>query len=1576
MEYVNQNDQSDEQQNCKYDANDEPCGYACGSSVLDNSCINVGSHFGPTNNLCALGKLCTFCSSCAVVGNAVYNPSSVVGCLGGVVVENCIDECLLVNLCIGLCINVCENQGTVCLALNTCKSQTCGSLSDLSEVSCGNTVENLICRNFNYDCIVLNSYSSVGNADLNVSCGHCEGVSTVVNLSNNNCTVCSFNNNNGSKAILIVNCECNSLANLSTLENVYVTVGNDVVNVVVGCTNKVDGTVACKQIFHGQSCQSLVCAIYCPDVAGKLAINCELEACKSCDPIGKSNVFDGVVSCALYCTNIEIESNGGYCIVYTVQADSVTAKLACKVFLIEPVPTGAEQIGGEQSVTVSKDCFNNCICIAFSSLVVLVLAGKFTVYIVVNRVFSQFCEVLNGSSFCRHGDGEFVCLLRNNYAVNLGYVVFITLKSIGLLNGYLNLFICCVPTFDVGGDGSNATGNGCAVVQICVVGINCQHILVNNSNCREVRCVECYETVCGINSYFFTVYIYECLSIGFVQSICERKCDFNTLVNECADFSSYSVKLECEFVRLSTAIFIGSSGSVVESNSFECACSVNKLLQHCVAQGYGLCLAVNSGEYELETHCVELTKELGLHCKGHCGIPAVVEDNLANAIFEYDGEVAFKTVDLDACVGCLVENVIYINSSNFICDNGVENIAPSFCSVDVAEQLIGCVGYFGTECICCTVQVAKVCTDEGTLVNVDGYLLTVDNLTADGGDNFDNVLNLGFFALDVSLNSDILSGHLGNKLTGCNVEPAVKAFNVFVNVNHLGEVNAYGKESVDDNAAVFILERSAVNVLNVNAYVEACGYVRTVSKNHIESFINEVFNLVFAVAYNSYAICYKAENLLDTLFENYLCIKGNALCKYKLGIACIEVHQAIVSDNCAVLGSQQTVSNLNSVCLNKAVNSACVFYLINYCGVEVCERIVGSSCVLEQSLQIEIVTCYFSKLVDNVINSVIKGAVNLCRQTVGNLLTGNFFKLFYKCFECRNVCECIDKVLCFEVIREIITGYFLNIGKKNLCIARCENFIVCLAEECGIYCIENSNDLFESQTFCKRKEIIGICGVNCENLILEGVHCRVLRISHLFEGNAENACKLGGDVDVCNQLTVGNTNSTDLVNQNGKLCSCSANEFYAGFKNKGEVDNLGLFNITVKVGNLKACGEELTAFIDVCKLGESGNEVGNSIQQTCGVQLGHAKVFVTSGNGSTVNLDFGDGGRQRTVDVEQLYKVGVKIEHADQLLENAGLVNNLNQLLSVNLGYESTNVDSLDKSNSINKLSDFAVLNDILCNTLNVECGNKALVILYVINESHVTAGNSSNNVFYTNCLNSSGVINDASNDLVSGNVIVLQFCLQLFFQNSSVENYTVESHIDKLILSEESNCAFVIDQTNQSICIQTHYEIGQFCGILIDQLFSVDVSNSLFEVGLVDVFYNNVDVLDVGLQVHILKQALEAFGIYASEQFVCIEAIKQCFCIDISNNRLDKVDDLFLGNNRKELFLGHNVAEATTCRDALEQSLDVSVLQVGQKCLGINRNRNVGRRYVFLRCLFGFHAQPVFSKRTERHNSQNSYEC
>ena len=216
----------------------------------------------------------------------------------------------------------------------------------------------------------------------------------------------------------------------------------------------------------------------------------------------------------------------------------------------------------------------------------------------------------------------------------------------------------------------------------------------------------------------------------------------------------------------------------------------------------------------------------------------------------------------------------------------------------------------------------------------------------------------------------------------------------------------------------------------------------------------------------------------------------------------------------------------------------------------------------------------------------------------------------------------------------------------------------------------------------------------------------------------------------------------------------------------------------------------------------------------------------------------------------------------------------------------------------------------------------------------------------------------------------------QISIANSSLEEIQIESILE--LNTVELDGIVDANETKQSALLQAQSQIHQLFGVLFNKFSGIDVLNSCLDLVLGNVLQHDIDgtVLNVGLQVHILKQALETFGIYASKQLFFIEASEKRICIDIRDNRLDEIDDLFLGNNGKELFLGHNIAEATTCRDALEQSLNVSILYVGQKCLGINRNRNVGRRYVLFCRLFGFHAQPVFSKRTDRHNSQNSYEC
>ena len=113
VEYVDEYDDCKEQQNCKDDANDEPCGYACGSSVLDNSNHNIVSHFGPTNDLCTLGKYCIFGIGFAGVCNTVYHPGSSILCI---VDNKCLDRSFKFGLFSFAIVAIGEHESAICIA--------------------------------------------------------------------------------------------------------------------------------------------------------------------------------------------------------------------------------------------------------------------------------------------------------------------------------------------------------------------------------------------------------------------------------------------------------------------------------------------------------------------------------------------------------------------------------------------------------------------------------------------------------------------------------------------------------------------------------------------------------------------------------------------------------------------------------------------------------------------------------------------------------------------------------------------------------------------------------------------------------------------------------------------------------------------------------------------------------------------------------------------------------------------------------------------------------------------------------------------------------------------------------------------------------------------------------------------------------------------------------------------------------------------------------------------------------------------------------------------------------------------
>ena len=773
---------------------------------------------------------------------------------------------------------------------------------------------------------------------------------------------------------------------------------------------------------------------------------------------------------------------------------------------------------------------------------------------------------------------------------------------------------------------------------------------------------------------------------------------------------------------------------------------------------------------------------------------------------------------------------------------------------------------------------------------------------------------------------------------------------------------------------------------------------------------------------------------------------------------------------------------------------------------------MGCSRCLEQSVHIEVITESVGKLIDNVEYGVIEVAVYLCGQTVGNLKAGNGFELFYEYFKGGNFGDCIDQVLCFEVVGKIIAGYSFNVREKNLCIARSESLVVYLAKGCGIDCIKNCNDLFKSQFLCKRDEIIGGCFASGKDLILKCVEFGIGGISHLFQRNAQNACELGGNGDIRNQLAVNKSDGADLIHQNGELSSCCANGIGACGENEAEVDSLGLlYAFFIVVGDRKGSVKQLAAIVDACKLVKSGNEVLKCIEQLCGNELDVA-ALVLRGDNNTVNFNCGDGLLHGCKNIEHLNEILVKVEHINKLLENTGVVDRLNQLLNVNLGNNGIGANCLNKTCNVNDIGNGAILQHFDSNGLNTNELDDRVEVGHVTHNGGVAAGDSSDSGIYADRLNGSGVIlkarydvgygegliADSGGDLgldgvnvnecivavygckcihidnVSGdqltdydNVIVQKLlnvqnavgdqvrkvgeqrrkhavaeqkdlnvdgcgvgavaaeklvvqinenavcnhsvnvngrAVYVFYELTCYENAVVDRLSDdcfrccaihvvsKLILNTVKHtgknalvnvCGDSSGET-VNVCIHKSIErnlvnvvvsqggvadsalnVGQVCGclnvytvelnrlvkindvkevgsgktqckvdqlgrIVIDQLASVDVRNSLLNSAVVDVAHQEVNVLNVALQIDILKECYEACGIYASKQSIYVETLDQCFGVDIGNDRLCKVDQLLLGKDRKELFLGHNAAKAAGGVNALEQSLQVAILKIG----------------------------------------------
>ena len=1602
VEYVNENNDCKNQENNENDANNNPSGYACSRCILDDCNLNVFGHLFPTNNLCALGKLCVECFCLAVVCNTVYNPSGNILNSSDKSVNFC-QELGLVEA-FGFGVTVGQLESAVSIALYSVENEVCGSTCQGGNVGC---VQNGTCGNSDNDGLV--GYGNCGVFSGNVEIGS--------ESTNGNFITCDFLNE---LAICVVELNLNSVAclggncDLDTCIGIFNSHVITCVNVVVFVS---EYACECNSVAVGKSSldkSGIICvfdvvgqslAVCGPNVTGLNSINIALELCKYVlvelvELVGAANV----------CLTCKGNGDLSLLFVYTEEVDSLTVELISEVSTAVPRPTLTYNCRIVGKIEAENSIYN---VVCSNVCGVLVFANFVTIYIIVNVVvFNCICIVLNGNCIAGHYKGV-GALCGENEACAFKYSIYILVSCQGVNIKSYGDFCALFEVYTVDGlvVGFEQGSNNLIDRGTCNVGLivfDCEQILVNDGVVRKVLCYE-GNALCTRSSYFNVSYAV-CVNKGLLGVVgfnaCERNSDNNGCIcAKCVVALNCIVKVEIEIVSCSAAVCCKTKccirsnlGLVVKANNSIACCISDELVQHCNVESY-VVQALFGCKYEVEVCCRDVFQNFNRHCKAELCCPSCLQDNLVfgSGAFGYIILTVYQTVD-----GYIGNDYFGFIGSSFFGSSLLGNFGS---------------GLFGS----------------------------------------------GFCSLEGSLNGDILCGHLVDDCIGSNITPAFKVSNAVVVVNHFGQLNAGGQESGEDNLVVFANKGCLINVAYANSYLCTCGDNGNVSKYHVDDIVDFCSDHILASIYSRNARCCYVEGCLHLVADDSLYIKGNFFVEqYELGIACIEAHKAEICKLLTDLACEQTVCNTNSVALNVIVNVSYVFYLINSYSVKECERIGGSCCLLEQILHIEVITCYFAELIENVVNGVIIVTVDLCGQTVGDLLAGNAFELVYKYFECGNGCESVNEVLCFEVIGEIIAGISFNEGKKNLCVTRGENLVVCLAKESGIYCFENSHDLFHGQAFCKRDEIIGVLSVDSENLILDGICQSAFGITKLVESYAENACKLGRNVNVYDQLAFCKTDVADLIEYVGKLCCGLADEIHTGSESKVEGDFLGNdFSIpcfALVVGDCKACAEQLAAIVNVCELLEGGQHIFKSFEKLLRIQLNCIGGGINNSNCIAVDLDFGNGSCNGVVDTNDSEEVTFEIELIEKSLSNAGLVKNLYSLLVVNHGKDCANVKISNKSFDFNKLGKVTALNkgeNRADDRLNVKRLNKAgnVYILYSI----LVAANCTDNSLDTNSINSCTVAVEASNNICGGDEAIVKSIGDLSLDNVNLNKVSIAVisskciyaddvvsnqllNVDDTVIEQTFNiCRFIakvftknfkgetvgicFDESFQSILVNVlsrqcsitdnvldvgkvcsslnvntvecnslikindfeklcsrkiQSKIHQLCRIIVDKSIDIDMIDSVLDICVTNVGHYNVDsaILNVGLQIHTLDEGDETVFIYAVKQFISIQASNQLFYVDISDDRLNKSNDLFLGDNCQNFFFGQNITKATTCRDAFEQTLNVAVFHVGKKHLRINGNGNVGRRYVFNRCLVCVYAQPIISKRTDRQNSQNSYEC
>ena len=722
MENINKCDECDEQENCKNDANNQPCrNRAC--SFFKDSIHNIGSDLNPTYKGRTFGNVSTsFFLGCIL--NAVYNVDNncILGNLN--ICLNLIDECFFINR-FGQCILICENEGTIFAAYNTYENQICRSSRQFADVVAGDQVgsQSGACGNGDNDCVniaicanlfiailigVGNGVSGVANnLDQNAGIiGHYKGVGVVdqcdnVTLLN---TVNGFVNLNDSSITISEGYNSNNVGfGISGCR--YITIDEDVGLMLYLNTIEINGAFF-DEIAKGVIGERLGLIKVFPNVACLLAINCAYERSEEfVAPLSNRAGNSQYILFVFTTTNVEVYGDGALAGINPIQIEVLgTNGFVGNRFCAIPEPVIGVIIAGLYSL--------QSVYIRFVED--RVLYGQFGLryelttfkYIIVNEV-SGCCQIVdNGYGFSGHCE----ITVKLNTVESCLFVY----KTSGHMGSRLIYTLDLITSFVV-----TTNGNGVAIStdqfydgivyavgnSVCYIFtiVNGQIVLVNDGNFGEVRSIEgdvgCVDGNNGIIQ-LFAVQLNKGLNTINTVLTCERQNNGNDFAIFESNIFANTVKGEVNLVRFRALILVCVIGYVriVETDlvylftgqMFANLCLAFKQCKSVLINSDRLCIAINSCQnktieslynfsckFEVEScNTLFIDQFVPVLCKGDGEIVVFVKvDFKINACYEI--------ANLNSSLFCvLVKRNDYIN--DYITLNSVYKIA-------VIELVIVCI---------------------------------------------------------------------------------------------------------------------------------------------------------------------------------------------------------------------------------------------------------------------------------------------------------------------------------------------------------------------------------------------------------------------------------------------------------------------------------------------------------------------------------------------------------------------------------------------------------------------------------------------------------------------------------------------------------------------------------------------------------------------------------------------------------------------------------------------------------------------------------------------------------------------